>query len=54
MSYYYHFRKLEPVALATAAIFVILGILPIDNVFSSIEWNVILMIAGRWVSIPIY
>ncbi|MGI6758558.1 MAG: SLC13 family permease [Bacilli bacterium] len=34
------------VALATAAIFVILGILPIDNVFSSIEWNVILMIAG--------
>ncbi len=34
------------VALSTAAIFVILGILPIDNVFSSIEWNVILMIAG--------
>lgn len=34
------------VALATAVIFVILGILPIDNVFSSIEWNVILMIAG--------
>ncbi|HHU81100.1 MAG TPA: arsenic transporter [Acholeplasmataceae bacterium] len=34
------------VALSTAVIFVILGILPIDNVFSSIEWNVILMIAG--------
>jgi Na+/H+ antiporter NhaD/arsenite permease-like protein len=34
------------VALSTAAIFIILGILPIDNVFSSIEWNVILMIAG--------
>ena len=34
------------IALASAAIFVILGILPIDKVFSAVDWNVILMIAG--------
>jgi Na+/H+ antiporter NhaD/arsenite permease-like protein len=34
------------VALASAAIFVILGILPINKVFFSVDWNVILMIAG--------
>lgn len=34
------------IALTTAVIFVAIGILPINKVFSSIEWNVILMIAG--------
>ncbi len=34
------------VALASAALFVILGILPIKSVFSAVDWNVILMIAG--------
>lgn len=34
------------IALASAAIFVIAGILPIDKVISSVDWNVILMIAG--------
>jgi Na+/H+ antiporter NhaD/arsenite permease-like protein len=34
------------IALVAAAIFVILGILPIDKVFMSVNWNVILMIAG--------
>jgi Na+/H+ antiporter NhaD/arsenite permease-like protein len=34
------------IALASAAIFVILGILPIDKVFATVDWNVILMIAG--------
>lgn len=34
------------IALASAAIFVIAGILPIDKVLSSVDWNVILMIAG--------
>ncbi|MGI6543886.1 MAG: SLC13 family permease [Limnochordia bacterium] len=34
------------VALGAGALFVILGILPVDKVFSSIDWNVILMIAG--------
>lgn len=34
------------IALASAALFVILGILPIGKVFGSVDWNVILMIAG--------
>lgn len=34
------------IALAAAAIFVILGILPLGNVFGAIDWNVIMMIAG--------
>jgi Na+/H+ antiporter NhaD/arsenite permease-like protein len=34
------------VALASAALFVILGILPAGKVFFSVDWNVIMMIAG--------
>lgn len=34
------------IALAGAALFVILGILPPDQVFSAVDWNVIMMIAG--------
>lgn len=34
------------IALGSAALFVILGILPIDKVFSSVDWNVLMMIAG--------
>jgi Na+/H+ antiporter NhaD/arsenite permease-like protein len=34
------------IALASASIFVITGILPIGNVFFSVDWNVIMMIAG--------
>jgi len=34
------------IALGTAAIFVILGIVPYNEVFSAIDWNVIMMIAG--------
>lgn len=34
------------IALASAALFVILGILPIGKVFSAVDWNVIMMIAG--------
>jgi Na+/H+ antiporter NhaD and related arsenite permeases len=34
------------VALASAIIFVALGLLPIESVFGAIDWNVILMIAG--------
>ncbi len=33
-------------ALGSAALFVILGILPIGKVFGAVDWNVILMIAG--------
>lgn len=34
------------VALAAAAIFVALGIMPADKVFAAVDWNVIMMIAG--------
>lgn len=34
------------IALGSAAIFVILGIMPINQVLSAIDWNVIMMIAG--------
>jgi len=34
------------IALASAALFVVLGILPASKVFASVDWNVIMMIAG--------
>ncbi len=34
------------IALASAVIFVVLGILPVSKVFTAVDWNVILMIAG--------
>ncbi len=34
------------VAFAAAVVFVVLGILPIGQVFSAIDWNVLMMIAG--------
>lgn len=34
------------IAVTTATIFVVLGILPLSKVFSTVDWNVILMIAG--------
>lgn len=34
------------IALTSAAIFVILGILPVGHVLGSVDWNVIMMIAG--------
>jgi Na+/H+ antiporter NhaD/arsenite permease-like protein len=34
------------IALASGLIFVLLGILPVGDVFNTIDWNVILMIAG--------
>ncbi len=34
------------IALGSALLFVLLGILPLNEVFSTIDWNVIMMIAG--------
>ena len=34
------------IALGSAAVFVILGIVPLSEVLSKIDWNVIMMIAG--------
>ena len=35
------------VALTTAATFILLGILPLNKVFTAVDWNVILMIADH-------
>jgi Na+/H+ antiporter NhaD/arsenite permease-like protein len=41
------FQKVRAyIALSSAAIFVILGILPVGQIFTTVDWNVILMIAG--------
>ncbi len=34
------------IALTAAALFIVLGILPVGEVFTTVDWNVILMIAG--------
>ena len=34
------------IAFASAVLFVVIGILPVGSVFSAVDWNVILMIAG--------
>lgn len=41
------FGKFRPwIALGSAAIFIVTGMLPLNQIFGSIDWNVILMIAG--------
>ncbi len=40
--------------LAAAAVFVILGILPLKNVLTSINWNVIMMLAGTMVVVAFF
>ena len=41
------FGKYRPyIALASGLIFVLTGMLPLDMIWGSIDWNVILMIAG--------
>lgn len=41
------FGKYRPyIALASGLIFIVSGMLPLDQIWSSIDWNVILMIAG--------
>ena len=34
------------IALTSASVFILLGILPVNKIFTSVDWNVILMIAG--------
>ncbi len=34
------------IALGSALIFIIIGLLPLDEIFTAIDWNVIMMIAG--------
>ncbi len=41
-------------ALIAAGVFVILGILPLNHVFSAINWNVILMLTGTMVVVELF
>lgn len=40
--------------LAAAALFVILGILPVGQVFSAINWNVIMMLLGTMITVTFF
>ncbi len=42
------------VALSTAAIFIVLGILPFGQVFGAIDWNVLMMIFGTMVIVDYF
>ncbi len=42
------------IALASAALFVILGILPLNEVFGAVDWNVIMMIAGTMGTVSLF
>lgn len=42
------------VALIAAGIFVVLGILPIQEVFEAVDWNIILMLAGTMVVVELF
>ena len=47
-------KKRAYVALSTAFIFVITGILPFNQVFSAIDWNVLMMIFGTMVIVDYF
>lgn len=42
------------IAIGSACLFVLLGILPLNQVFSSIDWNVLMMIAGTMGSVYLF
>ena len=47
-------RRRPYIALSVAVIFVIIGILPVSELFSSIDWNVLMMIAGTMIIIDFF
>ena len=42
------------VALATAAVFIILGILPVGSALGAINWNVLMMLAGTMTIVELF
>lgn len=42
------------IALISASLFIILGILPVGDIFSAVDWNVILMIAGTMGAVALF
>ncbi len=47
-------EKRSITALVAAALFVLLGILPVGKVFGAINWNVIMMLAGTMVVVQLF
>lgn len=41
-------------ALVAAAVFILLGILPIENVFGAVDWNIILMLMGTMIVVELF
>ena len=42
------------IALGSAALFIALGIMPLGDVFSSVDWNVLMMIAGTMGTVALF
>ena len=42
------------VAMVSAAVFVILGILPVSDVFASVDWNIIMMLIGTMGTVSLF
>lgn len=41
-------------ALAAAAVFVVLGILPVGSIIGAVDWNIILMLAGTMIVVELF
>jgi len=49
------FQKVRAyIALGAAALFIIIGILPVGQVFGAIDWNIIMMLAGTMGSVALF
>lgn len=42
------------IALGSAALFVVIGIMPLGEVFSAVDWNVVMMIAGTMGTVALF
>jgi Na+/H+ antiporter NhaD/arsenite permease-like protein len=42
------------IALGTAALFLIIGILPVQHLFGAVNWNVIMMLAGTMIIVQLF
>lgn len=47
-------KKRPYIALGTAVIFIVIGLLPVTEIFGEIDWNVLMMIAGTMVIIDFF
>ena len=47
-------KKRPYIALGTAIIFIVIGLLPVTGIFGEIDWNVLMMIAGTMVIIDFF